>query len=110
MRLRRLGTALSVALLLVLRHPRRLLRTVLRSMALTVWVCLLQFFVRLRSLLKLVRPPVPASPIGDPIATLYHLDNMRVPPACVSSDHGSWQYHVSVRALAVAGGRCRCQE
>jgi hypothetical protein len=41
---------------------------------------------------------------------LYHLDHMRVPPPPVSSDHGSWQYHVSVRALAVAGGRCRCQE
>jgi hypothetical protein len=41
---------------------------------------------------------------------LYHLDHIRVPPPCLSSDHGSWQYHVSVRASAVAGGRCLRQE
>jgi hypothetical protein len=110
MRQRRLGIALSVALLLVPRHPLRLLRTVLRSMALTVWVCLLQFFVRLHSLLELVHLPVLAISIGDPIAMLYHLDHMRVPPPCLSSDHGSWQCHVSVRASVVAGGRCLRQE
>jgi hypothetical protein len=60
-RRRALGIA---APLLLLRHPLRLLPIVLRSMALTVWVRLLQFFVRLRSSLELVHLLVLAITIG----------------------------------------------
>jgi hypothetical protein len=65
MRQRLSGTALLAALLLVPYHLLRLLQTVLRPMDLTVLVCLLQFFVRLRSLLELVHHPVLAIPIGS---------------------------------------------